>query len=144
MPSRLCSYAGGRCPNDALPGGLCEKHATVRKSRDAELQKHYGRQHRKLRIQCFERDGWTCKRCGWKPKAILDWEELQQFSKFPFPSSESLQQQMTAEYRKGRRILEAHHLQDVETRPDLAADLSNYQTLCDACHAAETGGQRYR
>lgn len=36
--------------------------------------------------------------------------------------------------RKPRRATMVHHLQSIEERPDLALDLANLRSLCDACH----------
>lgn len=36
--------------------------------------------------------------------------------------------------RKPRRATMVHHLQSIEKRPDLALDLGNLRSLCDACH----------
>lgn len=36
--------------------------------------------------------------------------------------------------RRPRRATMVHHMQSIEARPDLALDLANLRSLCEACH----------
>lgn len=135
----MCSHGGGRCPNDAIKDGLCAAHQKQRKVRTAEVQKIYSGVHKRLRIEAFRRDGWTCKRCGWMPPTVKLHRE--------FPGSialreESVLSELTALYHRGMRILEAHHLVALDVNPTLAESLENYETICSACHDKETGARR--
>lgn len=142
MPAKLCQFGGGQCPDDALPGGYCQAHTRRKFTRDKEVRKHYGSQHKRLRIMAFRRDEWRCTSCGWIPKCIrLHLEFMDQLS---FPSEEQIMEELTALYHRGDNHLQADHIQDVETHPELAQNLENYRTLCRDCHALVTGGPQYR
>lgn len=73
---------------------------------------------RKVRAMALQRDGGMCVAC------------MDRFRR--------------GEMTKPRRATMVHHIKPLEERPDLALDLNNLASNCDACHAREhpeKGGQ---
>lgn len=140
--AKSCNYGGGWCPNFAIEGGAgyCEDHASKQKATRASLQSHYQHQHKVLRIKAFIRDGWTCVRCGWKPRCVREWENFQE--RLNFPPQEVILAELTRAYKRGENHLQGDHILDVETHPELANVLSNMQALCKNCHSLKTGKAR--
>jgi 5-methylcytosine-specific restriction endonuclease McrA len=142
---KSCNYGGGICPLFAIEGGAgyCENHAPKRKAEREALQVHYrGPQsrHKQNRLLAFARDGWTCQRCKWRPRCVREFERFPEALSFP-PQGVILAE-MAAAYKRGANHLCGHHVQDVDSRPDLANELSNLETICFECHSKETGSRR--
>ena len=101
----------------------------------------YDADHRAMRVPCFVRDQWTCKQCGWRPDVVRECSEL----KIQAPVDEILKE-LRKRYAARGIHLHADHIEQVDQRPDLRLDLSNYQTLCNCCHTRKTvrehGGSR--
>ena len=140
--SKSCNYGGGWCPKLATEdgGGFCQDHAKKRTANRGELQRFYSTEHRKLRIQCFERDGWACVRCGWKPRVVSEWERFPE--QLTFPPRAVILAELTGSYLMGKQHLQAHHIEGVDTHPELAEVLGNMATLCRDCHALDTANRR--
>lgn len=64
---------------------------------------------RRLRVAALQRDFYTCQDC--------------------------LRRKAEGETLRTRRATVVHHIQPREARPDLAMDIDNLVSLCDACHA---------
>lgn len=67
------------------------------------------------RLMAYERDDYTCRRCGDKCIGRRDYDES-----------------------NGHRIIQAHHVEDYETPDDNS--LNNLLTLCARCHGKVEGG----
>ena len=135
--ARICVKPG--CSNFVQSKGHCKKHLAELELKRAGMQKHYSGLHRELRVQCFIRDNWTCRDCGWMPR------HAKIRRAFPQLGEVNVQQQLTEltqEYKRGGLHLVADHILDIDSHPDLAADLDNYQALCSACHAVKTAKTR--
>lgn len=140
---KCCGWRGGKCAKPALEGGYCEEHSGSRRQSRQQLQRIYrgaGSSHQRNRLVAFRRDGWTCVRCGWQPACVRESKLFPETLDLP-PESVILEE-LAAAYRRNRNHLHADHILDVETRPDLADDVSNLQTLCRDCHAIKTGKKR--
>lgn len=72
---------------------------------------HWGR----VRRQVYERDNYTCQRCGVKCVSRNDYDGT-----------------------NGGEIIQAHHINGYESSED--NDLSELITLCASCHGAVEGG----
>jgi 5-methylcytosine-specific restriction endonuclease McrA len=123
---RACSFAG--CPRGAVSKGLCQRHLSARIPRSVA----YGSAHRELRLEAFWRDGFTCKKCGFRP----DWaERIDALKAAGIPiHPDRVQKLCAADYNAGRQHLQGDHIMPVEQAPHLAHVLSNYQTLCNKCN----------
>src|ERR1035437_1624221 len=71
---RPCTTPG--CP-ELTPGGPCEQHRRARQREHDErrgtiVERGYDADHRRLRVLCFQRDGWRCVDCGWEPDIVAD------------------------------------------------------------------------
>src|ERR1019366_10481088 len=72
----LCPCTTPGCP-ELTPGGPCEQHRRARQRehderRGTSVERGYDADHRRLRILCFQRDGWRCVDCGWEPTIVAD------------------------------------------------------------------------
>jgi 5-methylcytosine-specific restriction protein A len=136
LPLRPCSKPG--CV--ALgAGGLCASHRQQRQQRDDDQrgtpqQRGYDADHLRMRILCFERDGWRCVRCGWEPKIVTDYRGYG----LGIPPTVRVVAYLRACFNRGERHLHADHKVKIDVAPELRLDLDNMQTLCDACHRAKT------
>lgn len=133
---RVCAKFPCRQPAEKGCNGRCENHAV---KTDRGEKKLYGAEHRTLRIECFERDQWTCKGCGWCPAFIEENRAMvERHGIEPLPL-ELIRRDLAAMYQiKGGQWLECDHIFSAIDRPDLAGSLSNRQTLCNRCHYKKT------
>src|SRR6266446_5083719 len=71
---RPCSIPG--C-SELTSGGPCEQHRRARQRehderRGSSRDRGYDAGYRRLRVLCFQRDGWRCVDCGWEPDIVAD------------------------------------------------------------------------
>ena len=145
LPKRTCAEHG--CGDTAAAGNpRCEKHARARAAasnrmyddaRGTTAERGYDGDHRRLRVTCFERDGWRCVKCGWMPPGVF---QAQAFG-LDILRDQALEELRLA-FAAGERHLHIDHVLQIERRPDLRLDLSNVQTLCSLCHARKTMAER--
>jgi 5-methylcytosine-specific restriction protein A len=127
-----CSVPG--CPK-LSPNPRCDQHSYQReRERGKTAERGYDRDHRRLRVLCFQRDNWRCVDCGWEPELV---EVFRSFGMGPAPVDKVLEQ-LRSNYANGARHLHADHIIPIEKRPDLRLDLDNLATRCDRCHNART------
>lgn len=136
--ARICSK--GLCVQPAEPGcnGRCAGHAV---KTDRGERATYNTEHERLRVECFERDRWTCRTCGWCPQFVAEVIEcVDQFGIEMMPTQMILDELKKVYKLKGpdRQWLESDHIFPATERPDLAYTLSNRQTLCNRCHYKKT------
>ena len=137
LAGRSCSTLG--CSAAATTGSRCEACRKVWQERQdrrrgSPTERGYDQAHQALRIAAFQRDGWTCVDCGWKPEIIRQCEE---FELGEPPLAEVLAALRTA-HNRGEKHLHGDHVIPIEDRPDLRLELSNYGTRCNECHGAKT------
>lgn len=103
---RYCSKA---CKDEAHSVRMSRENNPHWKGEDAirhwRSQLEASGEYRRWRLAVFERDRYTCQRCGYA----------------------------------GGGNLEAHHVKQVATHPEMALELDNGQTLCEWCHRLEHG-----
>ena len=133
---RPCTTPG--CP-ELTPGGPCEAHRRARQRehderRGTSVERGYDASHRRLRVLCFQRDGWRCVDCGWEPEIVRLLREVG----LGLPPSKHVLNELRRAFARGDRHLHADHQIPIEQRPDLRLDLDNLQTRCDGCHGAKT------
>jgi 5-methylcytosine-specific restriction protein A len=133
---RPCSIPG--CP-ELTPRGPCESHRRARQREHDERrgtsgERGYDADHRRLRILCFQRDGWRRVDCGWEPDIIRLFREAD----IGDPPTETVLAELLARHNRGERHLHADHQVPIQERPDLRLDLDNLRTRCDACHRGKT------
>jgi HNH endonuclease len=125
--------------SELTAGGPCEQHRRARQRdqderRGTSTERGYDAHHRRLRILCFQRDGWRCVDCGWEPWLV---RLFRKWSMGP-PSTEQVLEELRTNFRRGERHLHADHERPIAEHPDLRLDLDNLATRCDACHRAKT------
>ena len=133
---RPCTFP--RCP-ELTSGGPCESHRRERqrehdKRRGTATERGYDEHHRRLRVLCFERDGWRCVDCAWEPDIVKVFRE----AGLGQPSTDRVLAELRDSFNRGERHLHADHEIPIAERPDLQRDLENMRTRCDACHRAKT------
>ena len=133
---RPCTTPG--CP-ELTPGGPCEQHRRARQRehderRGSSRDRGYDADHRRLRVLCFQRDGWRCVDCGWEPDIVAD------FRRYGLgdPPTDRVLAELRDRHNRGERHLHADHQIPIAERPDLRLDLDNLRTRCDGCHRAKT------
>jgi hypothetical protein len=87
--------------NPKWKGGITPMNKAIRNSREA----------RTWRASVFERDDWTCQKCGRRSR------------------------------KNNYLRIEAHHLRPFATFPQLRFEISNGLTLCKKCHDQEPKGK---
>jgi 5-methylcytosine-specific restriction enzyme A len=133
---RPCSIPG--CP-ELTPDGPCEQHRRARQRehderRGSSVERGYDVGHRRLRVLCFERDGWRCVDCGWEPDIVRMFREAD----LGDPPTNQVLDELRDRHNRGERHFHADHQVPIEERPDLRLDLDNLRTRCDGCHRAKT------
>lgn len=105
----------------------------------------YGDTHQRLRVECFERDGWKCqgilpdgKACGWEPLIVSAMREAGREA----PPAFKILEYLRLARARGERHLHADHIQTIQQRPDLKDSLGNLQALCDSCHSRKSQCER--
>ncbi len=101
-------------------------------------ERGYDAAHQRLRIQCFERDGFRCLVCGWEPEVVQAFRE----ANLPLPPTGEILDFLRREFAAKRRHLHADHEIPIEKRPDLRLDLDNLKTMCSVCHGGKTRRER--
>ncbi|HMF62991.1 MAG TPA: HNH endonuclease [Edaphobacter sp.] len=132
LPKRSCSNGcgrltegGGRCPE-------CKRQQSQR--RGSSYAQGYDATHQRLRIQCFQRDGWRCVDCGFEPDVVRDARTYG----LDEPPTSVILAELKERWTRGDVHLHGDHDVPVEERPDLRRDLDNYRTRCSRCHSAKT------
>jgi hypothetical protein len=133
---RPCSTPGCR---QLTAGGPCESHRRARQRehdvrRGNSTERGYDAGHLRLRILCFQRDGWKCVDCGWEPDIVADFRHLA----LGDPSIDRILSELRDRHNRGERHLHADHQVPIAKRPDLRLELDNLRTRCDGCHRAKT------
>jgi 5-methylcytosine-specific restriction endonuclease McrA len=137
LTKRACSTPG--CAGLAESGprcAACQQLHTQRYDayRGSPRHRGYDDDHQRLRILCFQRDGWRCVDCGWEPDVV---KEAKLYC-LDEPPTEVILAELRARWRRDDTHLHADHDIPIEQRPDLRLDLDNYRTRCNRCHAAKT------
>jgi 5-methylcytosine-specific restriction enzyme A len=133
---RPCSIPG--C-SELTSGGPCEQHRRARQRehderRGSSRDRGYDADHRRLRVLCFQRDGWRCVDCGWEPDIVADFRRFE----LGEPPTDRVLAELSDSHNRGERHLHADHQIPIAERPDLRLDLDNLRTRCDSCHRAKT------
>jgi 5-methylcytosine-specific restriction endonuclease McrA len=145
LPKRSCIEPG--CSAVAAAGSSrCSVHTRAAQQasqrfyddqRGTTVERGYDGDHRRLRVTCFERDGWRCVKCGWMPPGCF---QAQGFG--PDIIREQALEELRVAFAAGERHLHMDHVVPSTERGDLRLDLSNVQTLCSLCHARKTMAER--
>lgn len=133
MPSlakRACSTVG--CRNSASKGSQCG--ACERTSRGTTTRRGYDYDHQRLRVLAFQRDGWRCVDCGWRPQIVVECEEYG-LDEPPLPA---ILDELRRAFSRGDRHLQGDHIVPFENRPGMRLNLGNYATRCNLCHNAKS------
>jgi hypothetical protein len=132
LTRRNCSNGCGRLTDNGARCATCQKQTDER--RLSPTQRGYDKHHDRLRIQCFERDGWKCVDCGWEPDVVRDSTTYG----LDAPPSSVILEELRRQWHQGKRHLHGDHDIPIQDRPDLRLDLDNYRTRCNECHSAKT------
>jgi 5-methylcytosine-specific restriction endonuclease McrA len=143
LPKRTCAEHG--CRNVAALGSArCELHTQSIRSasqriadeqRGSSAERGYDAHHERLRVLCFERDGWRCRGCGWEPDVVRECR----LAGIEAPPFEVVLEELRQAKNAGGRHLHADHIVPISGREDpRRLDLDNMQTLCDTCHRRKT------
>lgn len=115
---------GRLCPSchDLIPdGGQCPRPTcttrgkTTTARRRALVEVWEDPRHRRLRKACFERDGYTCRDCGFVDRR-----------------------------RSGAGLVADHEIPPVDRHDPLAFELANYVTRCLVCSGRKDGARARR
>jgi hypothetical protein len=123
---RPCKLAS--CPT-LTTDGWCDVHRRARqqaidKRRGTPTERGYDASYRRLRVLCFERDGWRCVDCGWTPTIVKDFQRYE----LGDPPAEQVFSELRVRFAQRARHLHADHVIPIEQRPDLRLDLDNLAT----------------
>jgi len=137
LPARACSTPG--CNGAALHGSRCDACQAARyKLQDIRRQSSTGRgydkNHRAMRILCFQRDHWKCVDCGWEPDVVRQCREVG----LDEPPIHVILEEVRQRKNSNDVHLHGEHDVPIEVRPDLRLSLDNYKTRCSECHSAKT------
>jgi HNH endonuclease len=102
--------------------------------RGSSFARGYDAKHRKLRIQCFLRDGWKCVDCGWEPDVVKQARELG----IDEPPTDVILEELRKRWHTNSTHLHGDHDTPIQANPDQRLDVDNYQTRCNECHSAKT------
>ena len=131
LPLHQCSQPG--CSALLSEGSRCPNH--IRRHYSGKtVERGYDAVHERLRVQCFQRDDWRCRACGWEPEVVGLYRNLNMGD----PPVATVMKELRSRFAAKDRHLHADHIKDIAVRPDLARDLDNYQTLCSVCHGRKT------
>lgn len=117
-----------------MPALPARSHRSSHAPRPVSSQRGYDSTHRAIRILCFLRDDWRCVQCGWEPYMVTMFRD----ASMGVPPTQRILDELRLNYQAGARHLHADHIQTIDDRPDLRLELSNMQTLCNACHGLKT------
>lgn len=131
-PPRLC-----RCGEVYV--GKCSacgrrKQRTQDARRGTSTERGYDGDWRIIRIRAFERDGWRCVDCGWRPEIVEMYERIGAGG----PDTLLVMEELRARQQAGGLHLQGDHIQTIQDRPDLRLDVANIATRCSRCHAKRT------
>lgn len=139
MPSlaqRACGHPGCR---ELVSSGRCAQHqqqaAKLQQQRKlTTAERGYDKDFRKLRVPCFERDGWTCVDCGWMPEIVRQCVEVG----IELPPAALVLRELADAYNRRERHLHCDHEIPIDVNGELRLELSNLRTRCNECHARKT------
>lgn len=134
-PLKQCSQLGCR---ELTHTGRCAAHQHQQPERAKTAARGYDKDHRRLRILCFERDQWRCVDCGWEPDLVRLFRE----AGLPAPPTDHVLQALRLAFNHGARHLHADHQIPIEVRPELRLELGNLATRCDRCHNRKTAREQ--
>lgn len=139
-PLHPCAMPG--CPLLVRGSLRCERHATRPDAqRDTSTRRGYDVYHRRLRLLCFERDGWRCVDCGFTPDLV----KLYQKFDIGMPDTPKILAELRIRCVNSERHLHADHIIPIAEKPELRLELDNLATRCDQCHNKRTiRQQRHR
>jgi 5-methylcytosine-specific restriction enzyme A len=132
-----CQHPG--CPHLVAGNPRCQEHLAesrraVDQARGTSAERGYDAHHRRLRILCFQRDGWRCVDCGWEPGIVTAFREVG----LGAPPPDQIVEELRRAFARGERHLHADHQIPIAQQPALRLDLDNLRTRCDGCHRAKT------
>ena len=125
----LADHLSPRCPTHER-----DRHRRQDEQRGTPTARGYDADHRRLRILCFQRDGWRCVDCGWEPDIVADCRRFE----LGDPPVEKVLDELRQRLKRGERHLHADHQIPITVRPDLRLELDNLRTRCDRCHNRKT------
>jgi 5-methylcytosine-specific restriction endonuclease McrA len=85
-------------------------------------------------VQCFLRDEWRCRECGWEPEIVSQFR----LAGLGLPDPDVVLDELRRAFLCGNRHLHADHVVPIESDASQRLDLGNLQTLCDLCHRRKT------
>jgi 5-methylcytosine-specific restriction enzyme A len=138
LPLRPCSAPG--CGN-LTSSGRCTSHQRSQdRQRGKTVARGYDADHKRLRINCFERDGWRCVDCGWEPDIVRQFRAAGLES----PPTADVLELLRIAFARNETHLHADHQIPIAERPDLRLDLDNLRTRCNRCHNSKTAREMSR
>lgn len=120
--------------NPRCPEHLVASRRAIDHDRGTSAERGYDAHHRRLRVLCFQRDGWRCVDCGWEPEIVRVLREIG----LGEPPAQKVLDELRRAFARGERHLHADHQVPITERPELRLDLDNLRTRCDACHRSKT------
>ena len=126
--------AGPGC-SELVERGRCAKcQPRYDAQRDKTATRGYDADHKRLRVHCFERDGWRCVDCGWEPDIV----RMARTAGVSQPPATLVLRELRERFAAGLTHLHADHQIPVDQAPHLRLDLDNLKTRCDRCHGQKT------